>query len=180
MSSGIPVTMVEAARTGGPREIEALLQAAWPDAYRLALAILGQKEPAEDAAQEACIAMFRSVGSLRRADAFRTWSYRIIVREALKQKKLRVAEDASGTAFYEEDPSSSLDLWRALNALPFALRTAVVLHYFESLSTPEIGAILGIPQATVRFRLFTARRRLQHLLSDTAQNARESEKSYAL
>lgn len=180
MGSGIPMTMVEAARSGGPREIEALLQAAWPDAYRLALAILGHKEAAEDAAQEACITMFRSIGSLRRPDAFRTWSYRIIVREALKQKNARIVGDPGEEAFYEEDPSSSLDLWRALAGLPLPLRSVVVLHYFESLTSPEIGVILGIPQATVRFRLFTARRRLQRLLSDMPQSATESEKSYAL
>ena len=55
-------------------------------------------------------------------------------------------------------------MWRALDALPRALRTVVVLTYFEELTSAEIAGVLGIPAPTVRFRLMRARQRLKPLL----------------
>ena len=134
-----------------PAEVERLLESVWLDAYRLAMAIVTQPQSAEDAAQDACVTMYRSISSLRNPGAFRTWFYRIVVREALKQKKLHAA---------------SVDLWRALARLPDNLRTVIVLHYFETLTSREIGKIFGIPEATVRFRLMMARRKLRPLLEE--------------
>lgn len=158
--------LVEAARAGEPRDIERLLEFVWQDAYRLAHAVFPQKHAAEDAAQEACVIMFRGITALRKAGAFATWFYRIVVREALKQKKAQTASAFEPDAAYTEDASAIIDLWRALEALPDAQRTVVVLHYFESLTSREIGCVLHIPHATVRFRLMSARRRLQRLLQE--------------
>ncbi len=159
MGPQVPTEIIEAARRGGSADIERLLEAVWVDAYRLARAIVSQPQSAEDVAQEACVIMFRTIASLRNRNAFRAWFYRIVVREALRQKKLQlVSTSLSKDAAYYEDPSVSLDLWRALAALPDSLRTVVVLHYFEGLSSREISEILRVPDGTVRFRLMTARR----------------------
>jgi len=92
--------------------------------------------------------MFRHVHSLRNAEAFRTWFYRIVVREALKQKaQLHTSSEALPDPGYCEDPSLSLDLWHALSALTDKHRTAIVLHYFEGLPTREIGDVLHVPDA---------------------------------
>jgi len=55
MATPVPSELVDAARTGGRDEIELLLRSVWPDAYRLARVILGEDQPAEDAAaRSAC------------------------------------------------------------------------------------------------------------------------------
>lgn len=167
----VSATLVEAARRGDSRDIERLLEAVWPDAYRLARAIAVNAHAAEDAAQEACVIMFRSIAALRNTGAFASWFYRIVVREALKQKKAQNASLYEPNESYTEDLCANIDLWRALDALPQAQRTAVVLHYFEGLSSRDIGSILHVPQATVRFRLMSARRRLQHLLEERDSSA---------
>jgi len=74
MPTPVPRELVEAARDGGPAQIERLVEAIWPDAYRLARAILGEQQGAEDAAQEACIILYRTIASLRSAAAFRVGS----------------------------------------------------------------------------------------------------------
>jgi RNA polymerase sigma-70 factor, ECF subfamily len=169
MKSSPPPELVEAAIRGGAPEIDALIQAVWPDAYRLAYAILAERQSAEDVAQEACVVIYRTIASLRSAAAFRVWFYRIVVRRAAEMKKRRdriepiLAEDD-----HDEDRSTTLDIWRALDALPPQLRNVVILHYFEDLSSREIASILRVPDGTVRFRLMTAKRRLRPLLDDSS------------
>ncbi|HEY5258282.1 MAG TPA: RNA polymerase sigma factor [Candidatus Baltobacteraceae bacterium] len=181
MRQQVPVELIDAARNGGSADVERLLEAIWPDAYRLAGAIVAQTQSAEDIAQEACVIMLRSIASLRDSNAFRTWFYRIVVREALKHKKTEAATTTLGAnAAYSEDCSTSIDIWHALGTLPEYLRTVIVLHYFENLSGREIADLLRIPDATVRFRLMTARRRLQPLLQEHDSSHSKGEGIYAL
>lgn len=178
----IPEELIERAKNGERGEIEALLSAVWPDVYRFTKAVLPYGDCAEDAAQDACVAMYRTIGSLRDVRAFGTWLYRIAVREALKQKKHVFETDPlQEHAAREDDPSRDIDLERALCALPQHLRTVIVLHYFEDLPSREIAAILHVPDATVRFRLMTARRKLQPLLEERGTSADlKGEEIYAL
>ena len=52
----------------------------------------------------------------------------------------------------------------ALDQLPLAQRVAFVLCDVQELTSAEAGALAGVPEATVRTRLFHARRRLRELL----------------
>ena len=182
MTLGASIELIEGARLGGASEVENLLEAVWPQAYRLAKAIVRQDAAAQDAAQDACVAVYRTIPSLRNANAFGTWFYRIVTREALKQKRL-LAENASVEVElpYYDDRDAAADLWRALGRLSTHHRTALVLHYFEGLKGREIAGILGVPHATVRFRLSAARRHLRQLLeeSDSSLTAK-GEQLYAL
>jgi RNA polymerase sigma-70 factor (ECF subfamily) len=166
----VSADLVDAARRGGRDEIELLLRTVWPDAYRLARAIIGEDQPAEDAAQEACILVYRTIPSLRSAAAFRTWFSRIVVREAaaLKRRRARI-EPAVDAVAVASDTATTVDVWRALALLTPSLRDVVVLRYFEDLSSREIAAVLGIPDGTVRFRLMVAKRRLRPLLDDETE-----------
>jgi len=173
--------LIAAAVKGGRADVERLLEAVWPDIYRLAKAIVGLGPNAEDAAQDACVIVLRKITSVRRADAFGTWLYRIVLREALKQKRSQIGSAIpDGSAVYCEDRAELLDLWSALGALPEHLRTVIVLHYFEDLSSREIGAILRVPEATVRFRLMTARHRMQPLLQTDQSSPSKGKGLYAV
>lgn len=172
MPISVAANLVEAARSGGSVEVEQLIEAAWPDAYRLALAVLGDASAAEDAAQEACIRLYRSISSLRSTSAFRVWFYRIIVREASAQKRRRsrsMEAVTSNDSCAPEEPAVLLDVWHALGELPQKLREVVVLHYYEDLSSREIASVLGVPDSTVRFRLMTARGRLRDQLREESE-----------
>jgi RNA polymerase sigma-70 factor (ECF subfamily) len=123
---------------------------------------------AEDAAQEACAAIARSLPSLKRTHAFSAWSYKIIVSHAITTARRRPRTQALDTLTNQEvnfDHSDALDLYNALAALPHKQRGAVILHYYAGLNSSEISAATGLPRSTVRFHLMLARKRLRKALS---------------
>lgn len=167
MAEQIPIDLVEAAKRGGSADIDALVRAVWPDACRLAFAIIANRAMAEDAAQDACITMYRTITSLRNPAAFRVWFYRILVRAAYRVRAKSISDESYiEEASYRVDEPASIDVWHALATLPKQLRDVVVLRYFEDLSSREIAAVLRVPDGTVRFRLMIAMRRLRPLLDD--------------
>jgi RNA polymerase sigma-70 factor, ECF subfamily len=175
MAQPVPSELVEAARRGSALEIERLLQAVWPVAYRLAYSVLGDRETAQDAAQESCVILYRTIASLRDPAAFRTWFYRIVVREASSLKRRHLESNiGEEPAQQVEDRTTALDVWRALSTLPHHLRDVVVLRYFEDLPSREIASILRIHDGAVRFRLMVARRRLRPLLGDVFKDSSDS------
>jgi RNA polymerase sigma-70 factor (ECF subfamily) len=172
----VPGDLIEGARMGEPGAADRLLAQAWPHAFRIARSILHDEGLAEDAAQEACAIVYGSVTRLRSAFAFRVWFYRIAVREAMRldRKRALLAVFAPEPAACA-DPHESidrLDVQRALGRLPRAERAAVVLHYYAEMNSREIGAVLGVPGATVRFHLVRARRRLETMLGERRMPAR--------
>ncbi|HLI97904.1 MAG TPA: RNA polymerase sigma factor [Candidatus Baltobacteraceae bacterium] len=161
----VPPELVEAAKSGQGNGMERLLETLWPHAYRIARSVVQNDALAEDAAQEACAIIYREIAQLRSADAFRAWAYRIVVREALRVAKHQAPVSGATESDAEDDIDARLDTLRALAALSAELRAVAVLHYYADLSSAEIGSILRVPSATVRFRLSQARKRLKQILS---------------
>ena len=63
-----------------------------------------------------------------------------------------------------EERDEARALWEAVGQLPPPQRTVIHLHYAEGYATGEIAAILRIPAATVRTRLYRGREKLRELL----------------
>jgi len=159
--------LVESARSGGVG-LERLITAVWPEAYRIAFAVLRDSGLAEDAAQEACAAMARSLPTLKNTGVFPSWSYKIIVNHAITVARRRPRMetlDALADHGVHFDQSDALDLHKALAALPVAQRGAIILHYYAGLNSAEIAAATGFAPSTVRFHLMLARRTLRKALS---------------
>lgn len=157
---------IEAAKSGGAA-LDQLLTMVWPEAYRLAYAILHDRTLAEDAAQEACARVARKLPALRNAAVFRTWMYRIAANSAISLGRSRKATDeldAAAAYAVQADPTDRLDLYRALATLPVRERAAVLLHYYAGLSSGEIAEACGFPPGSVRFYLMQARRALRKAL----------------
>ena len=167
--------LAKAASTGDDGDYEALIRVMWPNAYRIAWSILGERGAAEDAAQAACAAICAKLSTLGDTRAFIGWAYRIIVSHARDHARARsrlqqretIGYGEASAASTHDDPSIRLDLETAISRLPEPLRLALELHYFVGLTSQEVGAALGVPAATVRFRLMMARRRLRPLLRDS-------------
>lgn len=155
---------VLAARSGDETARDRLLRNLWPRAFRLALSIVGDRETAEEAAQDALVLVVARLGSLRDPRAFPLWSARVIVNAARSAQRRRARERApTGEcrfAAFDDDAAERLDVLAALAALPSWLRVPLVLRYVDGLTSAEIGAALGAPAATIRFRLALARRRM--------------------
>lgn len=137
---------------------------------------MNDRVEAEDATQEACITMYRTIAELRSAAAFRVWFYRIVVREAAARKRKQARQVKAVVAIPDPvDETALIDVWNALATLPDSLRSVVVLRYFEDLSSREIASVLRIPDGTVRALMLSydlpgAGRRSNHLLTVVLAN----------
>ena len=166
MRSWAPRDVLAAALTGDEASVELLIRTVWPGCFRLAATILGNRTLAQDAAQEACVVVFRKVRGLRDPAAFDAWLYRVVLREALRLRRKRETPDKQIRAWTSpSDDPTSMDIWRALAGLPDELRDVVVLFYFDDMKSVEVASTLRIPHATVRSRLARARDRLRGLLT---------------
>lgn len=144
-------------------------------ARRVAYAVLGNWEDAEDVVQEAALAAWQAVDRYDPARAFRPWFLRIVSNAALDQvrrRRVRRAEVLSETVAHRgPSPEDLADralvrghLGEALAALPERQRVAVVMFDLEGFSHAEIAETLGVPEGTVRSYVFHARRALREAL----------------
>ncbi len=174
MATPVTTDLVEAARNGGQGEIERLLRAVWPDAFRLAFAIIGDRFSAEDAAQEVCVILYRSMGSLRDPAAFRTWFYRIVVREATALKHRRTTAGPIRGLRSRIPTKRQLSMCGARCRRCHSTCVTSSCSGLEDMPTREIASTLRILDGTVRFRLMVARRKLRPLLGDVFEEPSDS------
>jgi RNA polymerase sigma-70 factor (ECF subfamily) len=157
------------------REFEARLAESSTLAFRVAYGVLRQREDAEDVAQEAFAKAYRSFRTLRERDRFRSWLVRITWRLAINRyrsnKRRRMREQAPAGIQFPLTAADSVALnernaclWKAIDALPEKLRIVTVLAGIEEHDLREVALLLGIPEGTVKSRLFLARQRLKELL----------------
>jgi RNA polymerase sigma-70 factor (ECF subfamily) len=183
MQRWAPPEIVSSALSGDGQAAERLIAAVWPGCFRLAATVLGDRDLAQDAAQEACAIVYRKVRSLRDPAAFDAWLYRIVMREAIRiRRRHPFASPAKDGASPAIDSAATIDVWRALRVLSAEQRDVVILFYFDDLRSEEIAAILRIPHATVRTRLARARERLRGILDGyrTAPTTHLEVKQHAL
>ena len=166
MGRWAPPEVIACALSGSERDADGLIAAIWPACFRLALMITGDRGLAEDAAQEACVIVYRKIRGLRTAAAFDAWLYRIVVRESARLRRRRGRVTQPEESFIEDDSGLSVDVWRALAALSDELREVTVLFYFRDLNCEEIAAALHVSSGAVRTRLSRARERLRSLLGN--------------
>jgi RNA polymerase sigma-70 factor (ECF subfamily) len=140
-------------------------------ALRVALARLGDRGAAEDAAQETALRLWRFRDALERAADPEAWIVRVSTNEAsrLRERRSRTAgrekwiEDVpSGELTREpaEDPVLRATVMSELRRLADQDRTIVALHYFGDVSLPDVARRLDMPLGTVKARLSRARKRL--------------------
>ena len=147
---------------------------------RVAAALVGPAD-AEDAAQEAIMRGWQAWPTLRDSGAARSWLLRITVNVCRDWQRGRFGtrrrltepladDEAIPLALLGGDPGASdhanaMDLRGAIDTLDETLRLVVVLRYYSGMDATEVGAILGIPPATVRTRLRRALRMLRGRMS---------------
>jgi RNA polymerase sigma-70 factor (ECF subfamily) len=156
--------------------------------FRTAWSILRNRAEAEEAVQSAYLAAFAKIGSFEGRSALSTWLTRILVNEALGRKRAEERRrrhlEKEGVAVLDDyrealmrgsepdRPDAAVAreqirklLEQAVAALPDAFRTVFVLREIEGLSSEDTAAILDVPVATVKTRLFRGRQRLQQMLA---------------
>lgn len=160
------------------RDFETRLVESSTLAFRVAYGVLRHRQDAEDVAQEAFAKAYRSFHQLRDRDRFRAWLVRMTWRMAIDRhranrrrgaRELAVEEpvDRPGERTLEQDAEArqrSEHLWQAIDALPEKLRVVTVLAAIEGHDLKDVSRLLDVPEGTVKWRLFAARKELQEKL----------------
>lgn len=153
---------VAAAQQGDALALDQLLDELAPYVRRLCARIA--PAAADDAAQEALLAVFRGLPSLHAPEAIMTWVRSVTVRTAMRLARQSHPEVVAGGTLADPGASSSeglVDIRDALARLPLPQRTVLILRSLEGLSEQETAATLGIAPGTVKSRLHRARAALR-------------------
>jgi RNA polymerase sigma-70 factor (ECF subfamily) len=171
--------LVRRCRTGDWAAFEAIVQRHQRVFHTVALRMLGDREDARDATQTTFVKVFEHLDSFDEHQRFFSWAYRILRNECLNMLRARRSTEPVSEQLQAPDgPMDRLErderrrrVQAALLALPVEYREVVVLRHFAGLSYAEVGTTLGIPEKTVKSRLYTARQRLgERLLGWEAQH----------
>ena len=191
--------LVRAARDGDAAALDALLRRPHPRLLALCRRLTGDPTDAEDACQEALIALARGLRRFDGRAAFTTWAYRVTTNTCLDELRRRrrrpvpsegppeVAAHAGppwpeasdragwsgGRPAWSGDPgdgvAARLDMDAALAAIAPDFRAAVVLRDLCQLSYDEIAEVLAVAPGTVRSRIARGRAALLPLLAPSGQ-----------
>lgn len=173
--------LVRRAQRGDRFAFEALVERHQDRLYTLAARVLGSREDAADAVQEALVRAWLALPKFRRDARFSTWLYRICMNaayDARSRRRLSAVEEPPEPAdprdrFAERELSA--DLQRALNGLDETYRVAVVLYDVLGCSYAEIAELTEVPEGTVKSRIFRGRSELAKLLGTAAAPAESNE-----
>lgn len=164
--------LVRACREGDPDAFGVLVDRYQRVVFNAAVGLVNDREDARDIAQNAFLKAYENLATYDPAYKFYSWLYRIAVNEALKlldrRRQLVPIEDIR--AAEERDPEGALagkeiglHVHSALMSLTVEHRTVLVLRHLAGCSYEEIGRIAGVPEKTVKSRLFAARQQLREI-----------------
>ena len=181
MEAIVDLGTLDRARGGDSSAFDALVEARVGAMLRLAMAITGDEAEARDAVQDALVAAWRQLSSLRDPEAFDAWLTRILVnrcRRGMRRRGLRRVHEVPVEAAGDVADAGAEDLGgavserraleRAFDRLSIDERTLLVLHHLDGRSLPSIASVLGIPVGTAKSRLSKARRSLERALEREA------------
>ncbi|HTM51732.1 MAG TPA: sigma-70 family RNA polymerase sigma factor [Bryobacteraceae bacterium] len=168
--------------------------------FRYSFTMCGQREDAEEVAQETLMKVFESLGQLRAPERLKPWVFRIaknaclmkrrrslfapkreLSLDALKPSKSGDGEGArleiADWSALPDDIASNGELKRALNRaveqLPDIYKAVFLLRDVEELSTEDAAGVLGVSEDVVKTRLHRARLALRKSLDEHLRTAVE-------
>ena len=144
--------------------------------YRFILRIVRDATTAEDLVSQVFLDVWRTAGQFQGRSQVSTWLLSIARFKALTAMRQRRFEDIDQEDVRQipddcDTPETSLDrsdtsaiLRACVQKLSPAHREIITLVYYHEKSVEEVGQIIGIPQSTVKTRMFYARKQLADLL----------------
>jgi RNA polymerase sigma-70 factor (ECF subfamily) len=179
--------------TGKPEAFDRFVEHFRAKIFQYSWLMCGQREDAEEVAQETLLKVFESFDQLREPERVRPWVFRIAKNECLMKRRksvfapahelsleqfLPVRNQGDGEVKIEIADWSSLPdeqalksemeqvLARAIRKLPEIYRAVILLRDLEELSTGETAQILDVTEDTVKTRLHRARLALRRRLDE--------------
>jgi RNA polymerase sigma-70 factor (ECF subfamily) len=168
--------LIRRAQNGNTAAFGQLVMCHQQAVYNIAYRLTGNRQEAEDVAQEAFVKTYQALDRFDAQRPFAPWLYRIATNTALNWIKRRrpEAELDEEIAPHSATPNPEAQaiaaetaerLRDAIADLPPNYRAAIELRHFHGLSYHEMSEALGVPLSDVKSWLFRARRRLQQVLN---------------
>ena len=144
--------------------------------YNLIYRIIGERDDTADVLQDVFVKAFEKLHTFDQNKKFHAWIYRIAVNESINflhhhdrmvhliEESCIAVNDTPDLILQKADTVHNLE--KALQRLKPEHRIIIILKHFGELSYHEISEILGIPERTVKSRLFTARCELRKILEN--------------
>lgn len=171
------LNIVHRAQGGDTAAFGQLVEAYQGQVYRLALHMGLSPADAEEAAQEAFIAAWKGLPRFRGDSRFSTWLYQLTTHAAIdlmrREKKYQNHTDIEDTVLVDaaESPQETMEKQETADMVQAAMQTLspkareiLLLRYQAELGYEEIGAVLGLPNGTVKSRINRAKAQLKEEL----------------
>jgi RNA polymerase sigma-70 factor (ECF subfamily) len=125
----------------------------------------GERDVAEDLAQEALIRLCRDWRRVRKLDAPERWLHRVAInlahshyrRKAIERRALSLLGSRSR---HETDLHRDIESLDLLKNLPHRQKAALLLHYYLDMTVPEVAQVMEIPDGTAKTLIHRATRAL--------------------
>ncbi len=172
-------SLIASAQRGDVQAYEQLVQLYEQIAFRAAFLITHNEDEAADAAQDAFLRAYRSLGSFKLGQPLRPWLLRIVTNAALNrvqaaQRRNRMTERYTQRAIMETG-SASIEgltvkreqrqrLLAAVNQLSPDQQALIALRYFLELPESEVAETMKIPLGTVKSRLHRTLAKLREII----------------
>lgn len=181
-------SLVSAAQKGDAEAFNRIVERFQDMACASAYAMIGDRQLAEDATQEAFLEAYLTLGKLREPVAFLSWFRCILFKQVdrlargkrLASCSLEAAEEVPGATL---DPVNIIEthetneqVHQAISALSERERLVVLLFYGTGYALKEIAVFLEVPVTTVKKRLYDARQRLKDELIDVMRDVLQEQR----
>jgi RNA polymerase sigma-70 factor (ECF subfamily) len=157
--------LIRAAAAGDLTAFEQLVRAYQQHVWRFLSRLLADAAAAEDVTQETFLRVFRRLPTFTFEAKFSTWVFQIARNAGIdelrsRERRNRLASVAPPPGIAAAPPEARAEIEAALASLPVDLREAVVLVEVLGLRYHEVARVIGVPEGTVKSRMFSARSRL--------------------
>jgi RNA polymerase sigma-70 factor, ECF subfamily len=162
------IGLLRRAQGGDAGSFAELLDLHYDTIYRFAWKWCGHRANAQDIAQQACIKLAVTLAQFRFQAAFTSWLYQLVIRCAQdwQRSQRRHEHDAlpenepTADAGRTEDSIYLAQLFAQLDELGAGMRETALLVHAEGLSHADAGAILGVAEATISWRVHAIRKHM--------------------
>jgi RNA polymerase sigma factor (sigma-70 family) len=169
--------VVKAAQQGDPRAIAALVSGSHAHVQRFARTLCSSHEDAEEAAQEALVALYRRIGTLRATAALGSWMFQIVRNECIRRSMIALRRPVSAVTVEpsaEDAALARLEIERIVDSIAMLApeqRAVLVLRDIQGLSGAATAQALGLSRAAMKSRLHRGRETLRTRLREPRNTA---------
>lgn len=174
--------LIQSAVAGDQNAFEVLHKRYYGQVFAFCMRMLNGRSDVEDAVQQVFLECWRSLYRFEGRSLFSTWLIKIAIHTCLstyrKNSRMVLSQDSDNPAsersvnvLWASEPRTPDDnltssskrriISRIIDRMTIKKKTVFILSDIQGMTAPEISGILGIPDATVRTRLFHARKEFQ-------------------